>query len=158
MEFRKRTRQERTSQHLTTSLKIRARQLLIEIRMILRALDRPDVPWFAKLVCGCAMLYVVSPIQLIPNFIPVLGQLDDVLVVGLAIRVLRKYAPPTALEDCQGSQLAEVNTRLRRVVIQVDAAWTRVLRKLLPSGGALPGNRPFASQSLGSSGNRRDTQ
>ena len=47
------------------------------------------------------MLYVVSPLQLIPNFIPILGQLDDVLVVGLAIRVLKKYAPPTVLDEYQ---------------------------------------------------------
>ena len=43
-----------------------------------------QVPWHAKMVVGCAVLYVVSPIQLIPNFIPIIGQLDDVLVVTLS--------------------------------------------------------------------------
>jgi len=47
------------------------------------------------------VLYVVSPIQLIPNFIPVLGQLDDVLVVAFAMRVLNRHTPPTVLKECQ---------------------------------------------------------
>jgi uncharacterized membrane protein YkvA (DUF1232 family) len=47
------------------------------------------------------VLYVASPIQLIPNFIPVIGQLDDVLVIGLSIRLLKRSVPPTVLDDCQ---------------------------------------------------------
>jgi uncharacterized membrane protein YkvA (DUF1232 family) len=88
------------------TLNARARNLLIEFHVILRALGYPGVPWFPKLICGCAVLYVVSPIQLIPNFIPILGQLDDVLVVGLATRVLKKYAPQIVLDEYQnGSKL-----------------------------------------------------
>jgi uncharacterized membrane protein YkvA (DUF1232 family) len=101
MEVREQTRRKRVWQHLAATLRVRTRQLLNEFRVILRALAHPGVPWLAKLVCGCAVLYVVSPIQLIPNFVPVLGQLDDVLVVGFAIRVLRRCAPPNALEECQ---------------------------------------------------------
>jgi uncharacterized membrane protein YkvA (DUF1232 family) len=59
------------------------------------------VPWYAKLVAACAVLYVFSPIQLIPNFIPIIGQMDDVLVVGLGIRFLRKYVPQNVLDDCE---------------------------------------------------------
>ncbi len=88
------------------TLNARTRQLLNEFQIILRALGHPGVPWFPKLICGCTVLYVISPIQLIPNFIPILGQLDDVLVVGLAIRVLKKYVPQTVLDEYQiGSEL-----------------------------------------------------
>jgi uncharacterized membrane protein YkvA (DUF1232 family) len=66
-----------------------------------RALVHRHVPWHAKLVVGCAVLYVVSPIQLIPNFIPVIGQLDDVLVVTLAIRFLRRCVPQSVLDECE---------------------------------------------------------
>jgi uncharacterized membrane protein YkvA (DUF1232 family) len=59
------------------------------------------VPWYAKLVAGFVAGYVLSPIQLIPNFIPIIGQLDDVLVVSIGIRLLRRWVPPHVLEDCQ---------------------------------------------------------
>ena len=101
MEVRGQTRLERMRQDLATTLSTRTKQLLNEFRVLLRALGHPSVPLGTKLICGCAVLYVVSPIQLIPNFIPILGQLDDALVVDLAIRVLKKYAPPTVLDEYQ---------------------------------------------------------
>jgi uncharacterized membrane protein YkvA (DUF1232 family) len=97
------------------TLNTQTRQLLNEFHLILRALGHPGVPWFPKLICGCTVLYVVSPIQLIPNFIPILGQLDDVLVVGLAIRILKKYAPRIVLDEYQnGSELNFQTFRRRR--------------------------------------------
>ena len=112
MEFRRRTRFKPVRNKWAKALSARTRQFVTEFRTILRALANPAVPWLPKLVCGLAVLYVVSPIQLIPNFIPILGQLDDVLVVGLAIRVLRKFVPPIAVKQCQNgldefAQLAE---------------------------------------------------
>jgi uncharacterized membrane protein YkvA (DUF1232 family) len=88
-------------QRLATALKTRAGQLYQQFRILTRALIHPDVPWYAKLVCGCAVLYITSPIQLIPNFIPVIGQMDDVLVIGLSIRFLKRSVPQTVLDECQ---------------------------------------------------------
>jgi uncharacterized membrane protein YkvA (DUF1232 family) len=112
MEFRRRTRFKRVRKKWAKALSARTRQFVSEFRIILQAFANPAVPCLPKLVCGLAVLYVVSPIQLIPNFIPILGQLDDVLVVGLAIRVLRKFVPPIAVKQCQNgldefAQLAE---------------------------------------------------
>ena len=114
MEVCGQTHLEQVRQRVATTLKTRTRQLLNEFRIIMRALAHPGVPWHAKLICGCAVLYVVSPIQLIPNFIPILGQMDDVLVVGLAIRVLRRSVPAPVLYDCQDApdpfaRLADAN-------------------------------------------------
>jgi uncharacterized membrane protein YkvA (DUF1232 family) len=93
--------------NLPKALKARAIQLFEQYRIILRALRHPGVPWSAKFVCGCAALYVASPIQLIPNFIPVIGQLDDVLVIGLSIKFLKRSIPAAVLSECQQvSQLA----------------------------------------------------
>ena|ERR1700751_1072632 len=100
MEVNAKTRQERLRERCVAALNNRSRQLLTDFRLVARAVGYPGVPWFAKLLCGCAVLYVVSPIQLIPNFIPILGQLDDVLVVGLALRVLKKYIQPVSLDAC----------------------------------------------------------
>jgi uncharacterized membrane protein YkvA (DUF1232 family) len=85
----------------TTALKTRAGRLFKQFRTLLRALVHPGVPWYAKLACACATLYVVSPIQLIPNFIPVIGQLDDVLVIGMSLRLLKRSISPTVLDECQ---------------------------------------------------------
>lgn len=77
-------------QRLAANLKARAGEQYQQIKVILRALVHPGVPWHVKLICGCGMMYVVSPIQVIPNFIPVIGQMDDVLVIGLCIRLLKR--------------------------------------------------------------------
>jgi len=81
---------------LKTSLRLFLSQFLI----IQRAVGHPQVPWYAKLVAVCVIGYVCSPIQLIPNFIPIIGQLDDVLVVSLGIRLLRRWVPSCVLKNC----------------------------------------------------------
>jgi len=95
------TRSEPIRQRLTRKLKAAASQLWEQFRTLRRALVHPGVPWYAKAVCGCAVAYVASPIQLIPNFIPVIGQLDDVVVIGLSIKFLKRCVPPSVLRECQ---------------------------------------------------------
>ena len=101
---------------VAATLKTRAGKLFGQFRTLLRALVHPGVPWHAKFVCACAALYVVSPIQLIPNFIPIIGQLDDVLVIGMSLRLLKRSVPLTVLEECQkGSRstlIAAIPSRL----------------------------------------------
>jgi uncharacterized membrane protein YkvA (DUF1232 family) len=87
-------------QRLTTALKARAGELFKQFRILTRAFVHPDVPWYAKLVCGCSVLYIVSPIQLIPNFIPVIGQMDDVLVISLSMKLLKRSIPQAVLDEC----------------------------------------------------------
>jgi uncharacterized membrane protein YkvA (DUF1232 family) len=86
---------------MAAKLKATAGEQYKQVRVILRALVHPGVPWHVKLICGCGMMYVVSPIQVIPNFIPVIGQMDDVLVIGLCIRLLKRSISPAVLEECQ---------------------------------------------------------
>ena len=71
------------------------------------------VPWCAKAVSGCALLYLVSPIQLIPNFIPVLGQLDDLVVLYLGMKLIRKLTPLDVLQECEA--LAMSSPIIRRI-------------------------------------------
>jgi uncharacterized membrane protein YkvA (DUF1232 family) len=94
------TRQEQSRPFVET-LRVSIRRFFQQFRIIRRALRHPQVPWFAKAVSGCAVLYVISPIQLIPNFIPIIGQMDDVLVVSLGIKFLRRYVPQSVLDDCE---------------------------------------------------------
>jgi uncharacterized membrane protein YkvA (DUF1232 family) len=94
-------RQKQSQLAFVETLKTPVRRFLQHFRVVRRALWHPLVPWYAKLVAGFVVGYVFSPIQLIPNFIPIIGQLDDVLVVSMGIRLLRRWVPRLVLEDCQ---------------------------------------------------------
>lgn len=50
-------------------------------------------PWHVKVVLALSVLYLLSPIDLIPDFIPVIGQLDDIVLVVLLVKYVRKYVP-----------------------------------------------------------------
>jgi uncharacterized membrane protein YkvA (DUF1232 family) len=101
MTARVETLQKQPQRPFTEFVNIPIRQFFQQFRIIRRALRHPQVPWYAKVVAGCAVLYVFSPIQLIPNFIPIIGQMDDVLVVSLGIKFLRKYVPQDVLDECE---------------------------------------------------------
>jgi uncharacterized membrane protein YkvA (DUF1232 family) len=58
-------------------------------------------PWLGKLLLGGAVAYVLSPIDLIPDFIPVLGHLDDVVIVPLLVYVGLKCIPREVIEECR---------------------------------------------------------
>ena len=82
------------------TLKWESRLLLQQFQVVRRAMKHPDVPWYAKLVAGCSVCYVFSPIQVLPNFIPVVGQLDDVLVVTLGLKLLKRWVLPGVIAEC----------------------------------------------------------
>jgi len=65
------------------------------------AFKHPRVHWQAKLVAACTAGYLPSPVQLIPNFIPVIGLLDDLLVFVLEVKLLKKMIPVDVLTDCR---------------------------------------------------------
>lgn len=64
-------------------------------------IKRPEVPWPVKLAGGCAIAYLFSPIQLIPTFIPLIGQLDDLFVLFLGTKIVRKFSPAAVLKECE---------------------------------------------------------
>jgi uncharacterized membrane protein YkvA (DUF1232 family) len=67
------------------------------VTMTRRLRQDPQVPRRAKLAIGFAALWVISPIDLIPEFLPVIGPLDDVVVVALALRYAARQVPPEVL-------------------------------------------------------------
>jgi uncharacterized membrane protein YkvA (DUF1232 family) len=64
-----------------------------------RLLKDRRVPWWAKALLPALLLYLAMPVDLIPDFIPVLGHLDDLLVVLLVVAVLLRAVPPEATEE-----------------------------------------------------------
>lgn len=91
-------------------LRIQFRFLLQRFQIIRCAVGHPGVPWYAKLVAARSICYVFSPVQLIPHFIPLIGQLDDMLVITLGLKVLKKWVPQEVLKQCG----AEAGTTLSR--------------------------------------------
>ena len=85
-----------------TRLKTWAAGLKAELSALGHAARDPRTPWYAKALAVFVIAYAASPIDLIPDFIPVLGYVDDVLLlpglIWLAIRLL----PPQVLADCRG--------------------------------------------------------
>ena len=59
----------------------------------------PRVPWYAKALAFCVAGYALSPIDLIPDFVPVLGYLDDVIIVPLGILIVVKLIPPEIIAE-----------------------------------------------------------
>lgn len=59
----------------------------------------PRTPWFAKALALAVAGYAVSPIDLIPDFIPIFGYLDDLIIVPLGIMLVVRLIPPEALEE-----------------------------------------------------------
>lgn len=80
-------------QHFARNPRRYTQLLFRQLCFLYRVLGDPQAPWTARLAAGLSVGYVVSPIQLIPNFIPIIGQLDDVFVIWLAMRTVRRSLP-----------------------------------------------------------------
>ncbi len=91
---------------LVQTLKARARELRRETYVLYLAIRDPRTPWYAKAVAGAVVAYALSPIDLIPDFIPVIGYLDDLIVVPLGIALAVKLIPAPVMADCRTQALA----------------------------------------------------
>lgn len=83
--------------------KQRARQLKTETYAIYLAYKDPRVPWYARFFAACVVGYAFSPIDLIPDFIPVLGYLDDLVLVPLGVALALKMIPAAVMAECRES-------------------------------------------------------
>ncbi|MGE3320494.1 MAG: YkvA family protein [Candidatus Berkiella sp.] len=72
-----------------------------EVMTLWFVLKHPDTPWYVKLLAMFVVAYALSPIDLIPDFIPVIGLLDDLIIILGSICLLFKLVPNTVLEECR---------------------------------------------------------
>lgn len=86
---------------ITEKLKQRAKQLTSDIPAVFLAMKDRRTPLFAKILAATAVVYALSPIDLIPDFIPVVGYLDDVLLLPILIVAAVKLIPVAVWEDCK---------------------------------------------------------
>lgn len=79
---------------MLVNLKERAKQLKIDIPAIFIALKDKETPMLAKILAGISIIYALSPIDLIPDFIPVIGYLDELLILPGLIAMTVRLIPP----------------------------------------------------------------
>ncbi len=68
-------------------------------------------PWYAKALTGLVLVYIISPIDIIPDFIPVIGLLDEVILVPIALAVIFKLIPESVKESKQSVAINEIQKR-----------------------------------------------
>ncbi len=86
---------------MLAELKQRARHLKSETFALYLAARDPRTPWYAKLLVAGIVAYAFSPIDLIPDFVPVLGYLDDLILIPLGIALAIKMVPHSVLAECR---------------------------------------------------------
>jgi uncharacterized membrane protein YkvA (DUF1232 family) len=86
---------------MLASLKNRARALKRDVSAIYIARRDPRMPWYAKALAIVVAAYALSPIDLIPDFIPVLGYLDDLIIVPLGIWLVIALIPADVMAECR---------------------------------------------------------
>ncbi len=86
---------------LSTRLKAVGRNLKREIQVYRLVLKDHRTPRLAKILLGLAVGYAILPFDIIPDFIPVIGQLDDLIIVPALIIVALKLIPKEVVEECR---------------------------------------------------------
>jgi len=81
--------------------KTKAKELKYDLSALYLAYKRKDVPIVAKIIIIIAIVYALSPIDLIPDFIPVLGYLDDLLIVPFLVFIAIKLIPKQIMTECR---------------------------------------------------------
>ena len=81
--------------------KQRAKELKREVYALYFACREPRVPWYAKALAVGLVAYAFSPIDLIPDFIPVLGYVDELVLIPLGVMAVRAMVPPEVMIQCR---------------------------------------------------------
>ena len=103
-----------------TKLKRRAKRLKRQIWAIYLAWKDPATPWLARVIIACTIAYAASPIDLIPDFIPVLGQLDDLIIVPALIALALRLIPPEVAARCRRAAWKKLGSGER---VRTPGAW-----------------------------------
>jgi uncharacterized membrane protein YkvA (DUF1232 family) len=83
----------------------------------------PRVPWYAKATAGAIAAYALSPIDLIPDFIPIIGYLDDLIIVPLGIMLAVKLVPADLMAEFRAEATRREKPTSKAGLAFVVAAW-----------------------------------
>ena len=84
-----------------SKLKDRAKKLKTDIPAVFLALKEKGTPWYAKALAAIVIVYALSPVDLVPDFIPILGYLDDIIILPALIALTVKFIPNDVFEKCK---------------------------------------------------------
>ncbi len=110
--------------------KQKARWLKRQVLALYFAYRDPRTPWHARAFAALVVAYAFSPIDLIPDFVPVLGYLDDLVLVPLGVWLALKMVPAQVMADCQAraeAGLGEAKGRFKFMAVIIVALWLLVL-------------------------------
>ena len=101
-----------------------ARSIKIDAHAVYLAARDPRVPWYAKVVAVCIAAYALSPIDLIPDFIPVLGYLDELIILPLGIMLVVYLVPREIMAEHRiTASMAQMQPRSAAGAIFIVALW-----------------------------------
>jgi uncharacterized membrane protein YkvA (DUF1232 family) len=101
-----------------------ARRLEVEVHALYLAYRDPKVPWYARVLAAVVVGYAFSPIDLIPDPIPVLGYLDDLVLIPLGVALAVRMIPPQVLAECREEAREMTDRPVSRVAaVVVVAVW-----------------------------------
>lgn len=113
---------------ILASLKHWARELKRQTLVVYFAARDPRTPWHARAIALLVAAYALSPIDLIPDFIPVLGYLDDLLLVPLGLALAMHLIPPHVREDARARAASAMQRPTSRAMaIAIVVVWLVVI-------------------------------
>jgi uncharacterized membrane protein YkvA (DUF1232 family) len=135
-----------------TTWRGRVRSLKRDVVAIALAVRDPRVPWYAKAIGVCVVAYALSPIDLIPDFVPVLGLLDDLVLVPLGLLLVVRLIPADILAEHRAAAAGLADRPVSRagaaaviaiwllaaVLLAVLAGWAFGIRIVDTGGGSAP--------------------
>lgn len=98
-------------------LKRQAKHFKAEVTALAYAARHPDTPWYARVTIICVVAYALSPIDLIPDFIPVLGLLDDLILLPLGIYLALKLVPEHVMIEARDRATAAPSSNWGVVIV-----------------------------------------
>jgi uncharacterized membrane protein YkvA (DUF1232 family) len=84
-------------------IKTKINEIKKNILVLSLAVRHPQMPWYAKLFTFLVISYALSPIDLIPDFIPILGYLDDVILIPIGVFLALKLIPEDVINECRAN-------------------------------------------------------
>jgi uncharacterized membrane protein YkvA (DUF1232 family) len=108
-----------------------ARAIKRDVLALWLAARDPRVPWYAKAMAGLVAAYALSPVDLIPDFIPVLGYLDDVVLVPLGILLASKLIPDGLMREFRAEASSRERPSSRLGLALVVLGWLLVAGSLI---------------------------
>ena len=108
---------------MLAALKAWAGRLKRDVVALWLAARDPRTPWHARALAGFIAAYALSPIDLIPDFIPILGFLDDLLIVPAGLWLALRWVPPALLAEYREQAISRARPRSLVAAVLIVASW-----------------------------------